>query len=69
MSLFKTGHKDFPSLSHYTTLVSQYGPTSSEAQSYLGRFLADENFVRQAEVVRNTFLMKEATSPKEEGNK
>jgi len=66
MSLFKTGHKDFPSLSHYTMLVNQYGPDSSEAQSYLGRFLADETFVRHAEAVRGMFLVKNATSKPEE---
>ena len=65
MSLFKTGHKDFASLSHYTSLVDQHGPTSSEAQSYLGRFLADNNFVRQAEAVRNMYLMKHISEPKE----
>lgn len=65
MSLFKTGHKDFPSLSNYTELVEKYGPISSEAQSYLGRFLSDNSFVRQAETVRNLFVMKDSIESKE----
>lgn len=65
MSLFKTGHKDFPSVSNYTMLVNQYGPDSNQAQSYLGRFLSDESFVRQAEAVRNMYLMKAISKPKE----
>jgi hypothetical protein len=65
MSLFKTGHKDFPSLSYYTSLLEKHGPLSEQAQSYLGRFISDDNFVRQAEVVRNIFLMKKTISPNE----
>jgi len=65
MSLFKTGHKDFPSLSNYTELVELYGPTSTQAQSYLGRFLSDNDFVRQAEVVRNMYFNKTASDSKE----
>lgn len=66
MSMYKTGHRDFPSLSTYTMLVNDHGPDSSQAQSYLGRFLSDENFVRQAEAVRNMYLMKQTISKKEE---
>lgn len=65
MSLFKTGHKDFPSLSNYTELVEIYGPTSSQAQSYLGRFLSDTNFVRQAETVRSMYVIKTASDSKD----
>lgn len=67
MSLFKTGHKDFPSLSHYTQLVQEHGPESTQAQGYLGRFLSDDNFVRQAEAVRGMFLLKAATKEDKQG--
>lgn len=66
MGLYKTGHKDFPSLSTYTMLVQNHGPDSAQAQSYLGRYLSDDNFVRQAEAVRNMFFIKAVSTPKEE---
>lgn len=55
MGLFKTGHKDFPSLSNYTKLVDEHGPNSSQAQSYLQRFVSDDEFVRQAETIKNIY--------------
>jgi len=65
MGLFKTGHKDFPSLNNYTALVEAHGPNSSQAQVYLNRFSSDTNFVRQAEVVRNIYLTKQASDQSE----
>ena len=61
MSLFKTGHKDFPSLSNYSALVEAHGPDSSQDQVHLSRFLSDTTFVSQAEAVRDIYLMKQAS--------
>jgi hypothetical protein len=59
MSLYKTGHRDFPSLEKYTSLIESQGLHSAEAAAYLARFPNDTSFVKQAEAIRNTFLFKD----------
>jgi len=55
MSLYKTGHRDYPSLSVYSSLVEKHGPESDEAMAYLNRFLDDISFVKQAEAIRLSY--------------
>lgn len=60
MSMYKTGHRDYPSLSAYSSLVDKHGPESEQANAYLARFKDDESFIRQAEAIRCNFLSKDS---------
>lgn len=53
--IFKTGHKDFPSVSTYTNFLQDEGENSSSAAAYLARYSTDEDFVRRASIIKAAF--------------
>jgi hypothetical protein len=64
--IFKTGHKDFPSLVTYTDIMhNDGGSKSAKAAAYAARFLADQDFVEKSKVVKLAFEANEIEKKKD----
>jgi hypothetical protein len=56
--MYKTGHRDFPSIEKYTSLIESHGVNSAQAENYLSKFRDDINFSKQAEAIKNLYQTK-----------
>jgi hypothetical protein len=53
--IYKTGHKDYPSIETYTAFLSEDGVDSTQAAAYLARYANDIEFVRKANLIKAAF--------------